>query len=152
VGGPADGGDPDLAALLAAARAARANASAPYSGFAVGAAVRAADGRMFAGCNVESSSYGLTICAERAALFAAVAAGATGAGRAPLRALCVVAAGPRPVPPCGACRQVLFEHLAPDAPVWLVEADSGAAVRRTPAELLPDGFDPAFLRRGGSGA
>jgi cytidine deaminase len=137
--------------LLARARAARANAHAPYSRFQVGAAVRAADGSIHAGCNVESSSYGLTICAERAAVFAAVAAGATGAGRAPLREACLVAAGPRPVPPCGACRQVLFEHLAPDATIWMVEAGSGAAEPRTPAELLPDGFDPSFLGASGAG-
>jgi len=139
--------------LLARARAVRASAHAPYSRFQVGAAVRAADGSIHAGCNVESSSYGLTICAERAAVFAAVAAGATGEGRPPLRAVCLVAAGPRPVPPCGACRQVLFEHLAPDAIIWMVEAASGAAESRTAAELLPDGFDPSFLGggRGGGG-
>ncbi|MFQ5743235.1 MAG: cytidine deaminase, partial [Acidobacteriota bacterium] len=98
--------EPQERELIAAARAARARAHAPYSHFAVGAAVRTADGIIHPGCNIEISSYGLTLCAERVALFGARAAGATR-----LQALALVAAGKagRPTPPCGACRQVIWD-------------------------------------------
>ncbi len=123
--------------LLAAAAGAMGNAHAPYSKFRVGAAVRASDGRIFAGCNVENASYGLTICAERAAIFAAVAAGAKRIG-----AIAIVASGPQSPFPCGACRQVLAEFASPDTPVWIRPARRGARtlVRRLGA-LLPDAFD-----------
>ena len=94
----------DDEALVELAKKARAHAYAPYSGFAVGAAVLAADGRVFVGCNIENASYGLTNCAERTAIFSAVAAGAR-----ELRALAVVADGALPCSPCGACRQVIAE-------------------------------------------
>ena len=94
----------DDKALVELAKKARANAYAPYSGFSVGAAVLAADGRVFSGCNIENASYGLTNCAERTAIFSAVAAGAR-----ELRALAVVADGELPCSPCGACRQVIAE-------------------------------------------
>jgi cytidine deaminase len=90
--------------LVALAVAARANAYVRASGFRVGAAVRSADGREFAGCNVENASYGLTICAERAAVCAAIAAGATA-----IDAVVVVTEASPPARPCGACRQVLAE-------------------------------------------
>ena len=90
--------------LLAAALAARENAYAPYSKFKVGAAVETADGHIFTGCNVENASYGLTCCAERNAVFAAI-----GSGARSFKALCVVADTEEPVAPCGACRQVLAE-------------------------------------------
>jgi cytidine deaminase len=123
--------------LLAAAAATMANAHAPYSKFRVGAAVRAADGRIFAGCNVENASYGLTICAERAAVFAAVAAGAKR-----IDAVAIVASGPHPPFPCGACRQVLAEFAAPDTPVWLRSARRGArTLGRRLGALLPDAFE-----------
>jgi cytidine deaminase len=96
--------DDDWRALAAAARAASMNAYAPYSRFAVGAAVRAGDGRLFAGCNVENASFGLTICAERNAVFQAVAGGARN-----LVALALFTPTPEPASPCGACRQVLAE-------------------------------------------
>lgn len=94
----------DDKALVELAKKARANAYAPYSGFSVGAAVLAADGRVFSGCNIENASYGLTNCAERTAIFSAVAAGAR-----ELAALAVVADGELPCSPCGACRQVIAE-------------------------------------------
>lgn len=90
--------------LLKQALGARENAYVPYSGFKVGAVVQTADGRVFTGCNVENISYGLTNCAERTAIFSAVAAGAQN-----LSTLLVVADSPRPVAPCGACRQVMAE-------------------------------------------
>lgn len=90
--------------LLAKALKVRGNAYVPYSGFKVGAAVQTFDGRIFTGCNVENSSYGLSNCAERTAIFSAIAAGAT-----ELSSLLVVADSPRPVAPCGACRQIMVE-------------------------------------------
>src|SRR5438270_6853314 len=90
--------------LIEAARAARLKAHAPFSHFPVGCAIEAADGRIVTGCNVESASYGLTMCAERVAVFKAVSEGARGGVR-----LAVVAHTEEPTPPCGACRQVLWE-------------------------------------------
>ncbi len=98
----------DFTPLLHQAWAAREKAYAPYSAFAVGAALLAADGRVFCGCNVENLSFGLTICAERAAVCAAVAAGVR-----EFVAIAVVAESVEPVTPCGACRQVLAE-FAPE--------------------------------------
>ena len=121
--------------LLAAARAAASNAYTPYSHFAVGAALLADDGRIFTGANVENASFGLTICAERAALFAAVN---TGVHR--FRALAVVAGARTPAAPCGACRQVLAEFCDNRMPVFC-GARTGAKVRRTTlGALLPLGF------------
>ncbi|MGP1575092.1 cytidine deaminase [Selenomonas sp.] len=94
----------DDKALIELAKQARAHAYAPYSGFAVGAAALSADGRVFLGCNIENASYGLTNCAERTAIFSAIAAGAK-----ELAALAVVADGEQPCSPCGACRQVIAE-------------------------------------------
>lgn len=90
--------------LYKAAVAARENSYSPYSRFAVGAAVRTVDGKIYKGCNIENGSYGLTVCAERNAIFAAV-----GAGERTLTELCVVADTSEPVSPCGACRQVMSE-------------------------------------------
>ena len=94
----------EIASLIQSAWDARENAYAPYSKFAVGAALLTADGRVFTGCNVENLSYGLTICAERVAIGSAVAAGITN-----LTMLAVVADTDVPVSPCGACRQVMAE-------------------------------------------
>jgi cytidine deaminase len=91
-------------ALLAAARAARENSYAPHSRFRVGAAVRSASGRIFAGCNIESASYGLGSCAERVAVLKAVSE-----GERILQAVAVVTDAETPTPPCGACRQILWE-------------------------------------------
>lgn len=126
--------------LVAAARRVRARAYAPYSGFPVGAALLADDGAVFVGANVENSSFGLTICAERAAVVSAVAA-----GRRRFRALALVAGRGTPASPCGACRQVLHE-FTPELPLRLVSADGRVRDVRL-NELLPLGFGPKDLRR-----
>lgn len=127
---------PHATELLALARTARAHAHAPYSGFAVGAVVTTHDGRHFLGCNVENAAYGLCNCAERTALFAAVAAGCKPGDFA---ALAVVANTAEPVSPCGACRQVMSELCAADMPVIL--GNLGTASRETSvAALLPGAF------------
>jgi len=118
------------ARLVRAARAARRRAYAPYSRFAVGAAVLAADGTIYAGCNVENASYGLTVCAERVAVQSAVAA-----GRRRLRAVAV--AGPSGITPCGACRQVMDEFGV----ATVILAATGAAPESVALrELLPRPF------------
>ncbi len=118
--------------LMASARRAAAHSWSPYSRFPVGAALLCADGTVVAGTNVENRSYGLTNCAERSALFAAVSD-----GKRSFQALAVYCAGSRgPVPPCGACRQVLSEFCAPDMPVYYGGTD-GIIVRATIGELLP---------------
>ncbi|MDA8345526.1 MAG: cytidine deaminase [Thermaerobacter sp.] len=128
--------------LLEAARAAQSRAYAPYSRFHVGAAVRLADGSVVSAANVENASYGLSCCAERAAVFTAVAQGAR-----ELREVLVVADTDRPVPPCGACRQVLSEFLPADAAVWLV-GRNGRSSRTTMGEILPGAFGPRDLGMG----
>ena len=121
--------------LLAQARAVAARAYVPYSHFHVGAALRDAIGRTFVGCNVESASYGLTTCAERAAVFNAITAGASRPFGA-LALACVDAAQPSRASPCGACRQVLAEHFTANAPILI----DGRGTY-TLAELLPLAFD-----------
>jgi cytidine deaminase len=127
---------PPAGPLLQRARQAREQAYAPYSNFQVGAAVLTRDGRIFTGCNVENASYGLCNCAERTALFAAVAAGCRPGEFA---ALAVVADTPGPVSPCGACRQVMAELCDAAMPVLLgnlAEAHDATTV----AALLPGAF------------
>ncbi|HXD36249.1 MAG TPA: cytidine deaminase [Rhodanobacter sp.] len=122
--------------LLDLARAAREQAYAPYSHFQVGAAVLTHDGRRFSGCNVENAAYGLCNCAERTALFSAVAAGCRPGD---FVAIAVVADTPQPVVPCGACRQVMAELCDEAMPVLL--ANLGGDTRQTSvAELLPGSF------------
>jgi cytidine deaminase len=111
------------ARLVAAATAARENAKAPYSGFLVGAALLSEDGTIFGGCNVESASYGLTVCAERTAVFKAVSE-----GRRTFRAVAVVTRADAPTPPCGACRQVLWDQCGD---LQLVMATTAGVVERT---------------------
>ena len=129
--------------LIAAARAAIKHAYAPYSKFYVGAAILTADGQTFTGCNVENASYGLTICAERNAIFAAVAAApgvsssAHPQGKIKLQAVAVVNAQNVPCSPCGACRQVIAE-FGRDAIVYY-QGENGMK-EATIAQLLPDGF------------
>jgi cytidine deaminase len=122
----------DWDALAHAAREAAAHAYCPYSRFAVGAAVRSADGRVFTGCNVENASFGLTICAERNAIFQAVAAGARD-----IVAVAVYTPTPQPTTPCGACRQVIAQFGAADV---RCDADGGATARYALDELLPRRF------------
>lgn len=129
-------------ALLAAARAVREHAHAPYSRFHVGAALRTRDGRVFAGCNVENASYGLTQCAERNAFATAISAGVK-AGE--FAALAVIADTEGPIAPCGACRQVMLELGGAALPVLL--ANLGEARSRTTAgALLPGAFGAEDLR------
>ncbi|HPA52109.1 MAG TPA: cytidine deaminase [Thermoanaerobaculia bacterium] len=121
-------------ALVAAATAARENASAPYSHFHVGAALLAADGRIFGGCNVESASYGLTCCAERTAVFKAISEGVRS-----FRAVAVVTGADEPTSPCGACRQVLWDQCRDIA---VVMATTGGKLEETTlASLLPRAFE-----------
>ena len=124
--------------LIAAARSAQARAYAPYSKFRVGAALESVDGDVFLGCNVENASYGLTICAERAAVCAAVSAGVTRFRRA-----VVVSDVDPPAAPCGACRQVLAE-FGLDLPIDGV--GSKRVVRWHLSDLLPVAFGPEQLR------
>ncbi|MFD1676745.1 pyrimidine-nucleoside phosphorylase [Alicyclobacillus fodiniaquatilis] len=127
------------AELLDAAKAARQKAYTPYSGFAVGAALRMRDGRIITGANIENASYGLTNCAERSAVFTALTQLEHGAFD--VAAIAVVADAPEPVSPCGACRQVFAEFCAPDTPVFLSNI-KGAVRKTTVGELLPGAFTP----------
>lgn len=123
------------ASLTHRALDARQNAYAPYSHFAVGAALVAADGEIYGGVNVENASYGLTICAERAAVSAAVAAGQN-------RFLALAVATPGGQPPCGACRQVLAE-FCDDLPILLVDTDDPDSIQETSLrQLFPRAFGP----------
>ena len=130
----------EIAKLVDAALAVRLRARAPYSGFLVGAAAIDLDGRIHVGCNVENASYGLSVCAERHAVAAAVAAGARG-----VKALAVATGTSPPVSPCGACRQVLAEFG--DFPVVLANPDGEQKITSV-AELLPDAFGPEQLVKG----
>jgi cytidine deaminase len=131
--------DAGVDALLDAARRAREHAYAPYSGFAVGAAVET-DAGTFAGANVENASYPVGMCAERAAAAAAVSGGATRIG-----AVVVATRAVRPTPPCGMCRQFLYEF----GPGMVVVSEGGDGTRRRWRlnELLPDAFGPEDLDR-----
>ena len=122
--------------LLAAAREAMAAAYCPYSNFAVGAAILTADGSIYRGCNVENASYGLTICAERNAIAAAVAD-----GQLDFVAIGIVTTGKSVARPCGACRQVIAEFSQADNPIIVISACStGEYVSDTISALLPDAF------------
>jgi cytidine deaminase len=127
--------------LAKAARAAAQAAYSPYSKFRVGAAVLAGSGKIFAGCNVENASYGLSNCAERTAIFSAVAA-----GERRIRAVAVYTPTAAPTMPCGACRQVINE-FGPDALV-ISTCDSKDRHETTLAELLPGAFGPGDLLKG----
>jgi cytidine deaminase len=124
--------------LIAAASLARENAHAPYSNFRVGAAVRARSGRVFTGCNVENSTYGLTLCAERVAIFKAISEGERG-----FDAVAVVTDTDALTPPCGACRQIIWEFCG-DAEVVLANLTGKVEVHRVSA-LFPKPFDSSML-------
>jgi cytidine deaminase len=135
---PASPSATDLARLIEEARRASGQAYAPYSRFRVGAAVLTEGGDIFSGCNVENASYGLTICAERNAVFQAVAA-----GRREVVAVVVYTPTLNPTAPCGACRQVLNE-FGPGALVVCV-CDGPESIRTALSELLPQAFGPKNL-------
>jgi len=126
--------------LVARAMEAKEQASAPYSGFAVGAALLAADGTIYTGCNVESSSYGLSICAERVALAKAISE-----GRREFVALAIVTEVEDFCPPCGACRQLLWDY-APDLQL-IVATRSWRRRHYRLRDLFPEAFDNHFLRQ-----
>lgn len=130
---------PDLDGLLEAARGALQRAYAPYSGFRVGCALLAADGRVYLGANVENAAYSPTICAERVALPAAVVDGVRD-----FAALAVVGDGPGPCTPCGVCRQVLFE-FAPDLEIVAGGTSGDLARYVLGRDLLPHAFGPGRL-------
>ena len=125
--------DKQMDELFALARRASEAAYAPYSKFRVGAALLGADGRIFTGCNVENRSFGLTVCAERNAVFQGVSQGC----RNFLALAIVTPDSGEPVGPCGACRQVLSEFMGPQAPVRFGGGESRAVVDCSLGELLP---------------
>lgn len=131
----------DTKELMKIARKARQNAYAPYSHFAVGAALLAESGRVYTGCNIENASYGLTCCAERNAIFAAV-----GAGERRFKMLAVAADSPEPVAPCGACRQVIAEF---GIPLVVMGNLKEATKTMTAEELLPYGFGQESMNNKG---
>ena len=124
--------------LVAAARGAREHAVADFSGFKVGAALETGDGRIITGCNVENASYGLTICAERVAIFKALSEGHRSFSR-----IVVVADTDSPTPPCGACRQIIWEFCG-DIPVTLANLTSVTKTLQM-KDLLPLPFDKRLL-------
>jgi cytidine deaminase len=124
--------------LVASARRARDNAHAPYSNFRVGAALRARSGKVYTGCNVENATYGLTLCAERVAIFKAISEGERG-----FDAIAVVTDTERLTPPCGACRQIIWEFCG-DVEVILANLKGKTEVHRS-TTLLPEPFDSSFL-------
>jgi len=128
----------DRAILIKAATQAREHAHAPYSHFRVGAALRAKSGRIFTGCNIENSTFGLTLCAERVAVFKALSE-----GERAFDAVAVVAETERLTPPCGACRQILWEFCR-DAEIVLANLSGQIEVRRI-SDLFPEAFDASFL-------
>jgi cytidine deaminase len=125
--------------LIAAARRARRKAVAGYSGFKVGAALEAAGGAVITGCNIENATYGLTVCAERVAMFKAISE-----GHRRFRRIAIVADTAAPTPPCGACRQILWE-FGGDLEVILANLRRETARHRL-AQLIPLPFDHRLLR------
>ncbi|OYW26522.1 MAG: cytidine deaminase [Caulobacter sp. 12-67-6] len=127
--------------LAELAIAAREKAFAPYSGFFVGAAVETIDGTVYTGCNIENASYGLTVCAERVAIWKAISEGVKPGD---FRAIAVAADTVRPTPPCGACRQRIAEFASDDCEI--VSVQDGVATQRAPFwSLLPESFGPRDL-------
>jgi cytidine deaminase len=125
--------------LVEFAKKVREHAHAPYSKFKVGAALETIDGRIFTGCNVENSSYGLSMCAERVAIFKAISEGLR-----EFKRIAVIADTHSPVRPCGACRQVISDLFPHDAEVVLANLQGDIEVSRI-SDLLPSPFDRSFL-------
>ena len=125
-------------ALIAAALAVRENAFAPFSKFKVGAAIEDTDGEVYTGCNVENATYGLTVCAERVAVFKAISEGAR-----QFRRIAVAADSETLTPPCGACRQILWEFCG-DIEIVLVNPRGKIETWRL-KELFPRPFDASYL-------
>ena len=132
-------GDASVGKLVAAARAARQHAVADFSGFKVGAALETDTGEIITGCNIENATYGLTVCAERVAIFKALSDGKRSFTR-----IAVVADTASPTPPCGACRQIIWEFCG-DVPVILANL-KGKTETIQMSELLPRAFDSKFLK------
>ena len=124
--------------LISEAKQSRENAHAPYSNFRVGAALRAASGRVFGGCNVENATYGLTVCAERVAIFKAISEGERG-----FEAIAVVTDTDTLTPPCGACRQLIWEFCG-DVAVILANLKGKSETLRM-RDLFPKPFDSSNL-------
>jgi cytidine deaminase len=135
-----DVGDAELDELVGAARAIRQRAYAPYSGFLVGAAMLDEDGMIREGVNIENASYPLSVCAERNAVASMVMS-----GQHRIVAVAVATDAERPTPPCGGCRQVLWEFGDADVPV-IAEGAHGVRSRWRLGDLLPDAFGPDDLR------
>ena len=130
----------DIESLIEAAKRARLQSVAPFSNFQVGAAVRTADGKVYIGCNIESASYGLTVCAERVAIWKALSE-----GERHFTDLAVVADTETLTPPCGTCRQIIWE-FARNANIVFANL-AGKSEEFHMAELLPHAFDAKFLKR-----
>ena len=130
--------DKDLE-LIEAAKQAREQAFAPYSNFRVGAAVRTKNGKIFTGCNIESAAYSGTVCAERVAVWKAVSE-----GEKEYESVAVVADTPELTPPCGVCRQILWEFCG-DVPVTLANLNGDVETMQM-KDLLPRAFDTKFLK------
>ena len=128
--------------LLAVASRARERAVAPFSNFRVGAAIETVDGKVYTGCNIESASYGLTVCAERVAIWKALSEGATSFSR-----LVIVADTETPTPPCGTCRQIIWEFCR-DTDLVLANLRGEIQVMNI-HDLLPRAFDARFLKETG---
>ena len=127
--------------LIEAAKNVREKAYAPYSNFKVGAALRSKSGKIFTGCNVESASYGLTVCAERVAIWKAVS---EGEGESEFETIAVVADTEELTPPCGVCRQIIWEFCG-DVPVIFANL-KGKTETVKMSDLLPRAFDTKFLK------
>ena len=127
-------------ALFEAAENVRKNSHAPYSGFFVGAAILADDGKIYAGCNVENAAYPLGSCAEASAISAMLAGGARR-----IKHILTTGPGTMPVTPCGGCRQRIREFADSDTPIVCMCADGAHPLRTTLGELLPHSFGPQFL-------
>lgn len=128
--------------LFKAARLARKNAYAPYSGYHIGAAVRSADGKIFSGSNIENASYGGTVCAERTAIWKAITEGA----KLPLQEIMIVTDQKDPWPPCGMCRQVLAEFGTEETKIWLADTKE---VKKAFLfdQIFPESFSPKHLNK-----